>query len=217
MSDPLFDDFEEAPAEEVEQETAMQYVAPHFFLNLLLLTNTLVPILYWFLLLKPKMDADAAATAVFKRNWWWFGAGWHMAVWGMVGLYGFPAFIGFFTWFGIKFFDKIFAFWMTVMVNYIGSIMHFFMLVTFTAGSAWWVDNTIMTRTTGWIITAIVVGWSVITFLWMGLSIEKSKRYMFLMSCKDKCFPEQAVEEEEEFEELADDAIEFHHGGIWDF
>ena len=41
---------------------------------------------------------------------------------------------------------------------------------------------------------------------------------MFLMHCKDKCFPEQEEDEEEfdEFEELDDDAIEFH-AGIWDF
>ena len=50
----------------------------------------------------------------------------------------------------------------------------------------------------------------------MGLTIEKSKRYMFLMHCKDKCFPEQAEEDEEEFEELDEGAIEFH-AGIWDF
>ena len=64
----------------------------------------------------------------------------------MLGLYGFPAFVGFFTWFGIGFFDKLFKFWMTAMVNYIGSIMHFCMMLTFLAGSAWWVDNTVMTR-----------------------------------------------------------------------
>ena len=145
MSD-VFDDFEDGPVEEQEPETAMQYVAAHFFLQLLLLTNTLVPVLYWFLMLKPKLDADAAAKAVFERNWWWFGLGWYMAIWGMIGLYGFPAFIGFFTWFGIKFFDKIFSFWMTVFVNYIGSIMHFWMILSFLAGTAWWVDNTIMTR-----------------------------------------------------------------------
>ena len=69
---------------------------------------------------------------------------------------------------------------MTVFVNYIGSIMHFFMLITFMAVSCWWVDNSIMTRETGWIITGIVVGWSVVTFLWMGLTIEKSKRFMEL-------------------------------------
>ena len=42
---------------------------------------------------------------------------------------------------------------------------------------------------------------------------------MFLMHCKDKCYPEQAAEDEEEFdefEELDEDAIEFHTG-IWDF
>ena len=63
------------------------------------------------------------------------------------------------------------------------------------------------------------MGWSVITFLWMGLTIEKSKRYMFLMHCKDDC-PGQVTEEEDEFfdefEELDEDAIEFHTG-IWEF
>ena len=41
---------------------------------------------------------------------------------------------------------------------------------------------------------------------------------MFLMHCKDDC-PGQVTEEEEEFdefEELDEDAIEFHTG-IWDF
>merc|ERR1712156_701011 len=139
----VFDDFEEVPEEEPER--AMNYVAAHFFLQLLLIINTLLPTLYWFLFLKKDLDSDSAE-AIFRRNWWWFGAGWPLTVWGMLGLYGFPAFIGFFTWFGIGFFDKIFKFWMTAMVNYIGSIMHFCMMLTFLAGSAWWVDNTVMTR-----------------------------------------------------------------------
>ena len=147
MSD-VFDDFEEVP-EEVpgeELERAKNYAAAHFFLQLLLIINTLLPTLYWFLYLKKDLDADSAAEKIFKRNWWWFGAGWPLTVWGMLGLYGFPAFVGFFTWFGIGFFDKLFKFWMTAMVNYIGSIMHFCMMLTFLAGSAWWVDNTVMTR-----------------------------------------------------------------------
>ena len=212
----VFDDFGE-PAEEVEVETAKQYLAATIFLEILLLTNSITPVMYWFFMLKPDMDADPAGKAVFERNWWWFGAGWYMVVWGMLGLYGFPAFIGlFFIWSGIKFFDKLFQFWMTVFVNYIGSIMHFFMLITFMAGSCWWVDNSIMTRETGWIITGSVVGWSVITFVWMGLTIEKSKRFMELRQCSPNCFAEEEEEFEDEFVELEDDAVEFHTE-IWDF
>ena len=51
--------------------------------------------------------------------------------------------------------------------------------------------------------------------------MEKSKRYMYLMHCKEgKDCPNAKNDEgddfEEEFEELDDDALEFH-SNIWSF
>ena len=67
----------------------------------------------------------------------------------------------------------------------------------------------------------MVEGWSVMTFVWMGLCMEKSKRYMYLMHCKEgadcpNAKPEEEDDFEEEFEELDDDALEFHTN-IWSF
>ena len=124
------------PIEGIPQ--AKSFIAAHFMLWFLTLINAAGPIVYWFVWMKPALDGNATAKALLEKNFWWMEMAWPLIVWGHVGLYGFPAFWGIFAWFGIKFFDKVYKFWMDAMMNYIGTIMHFIASLGFLAGSGFW-------------------------------------------------------------------------------
>ena len=188
---------------------AKQFAAAHFFLWLFTVLNGGAPIIYWFFFFKKEIDADAVSKPILYRNWWWMETAWPMIIWGHVGLYGFAAFWGLFTWFGVKFFDVVYSFWMTAMVNYIGTIMAFAACLSFLAGAGFWVPNDLVSITRAWITSGAYVGWTVLGFFWMGLTVEKSKTYMYLRHCKDDCYVEVEAEEDEA-EEIADDATTFH-------
>ena len=141
---------------------------------------------------------------------------WPLIVWGHIGLYGFPAFWGIFSWFGIGFFDVVYEFWMDAMINYFGTIMHFIASLGFLAGSGFWVANGLLTNLDGWITAGAYVGWSVVTFVWVGFSKPKSEKYMFYKNCErqdepeeDCYYVEEEAEEDEEAEEIPDDATTF--------
>ena len=223
MSDEItpFDDFSGECDPELDPDCfappmAKHYAGAHFALWFLCVINSVTPILYWYVWFKPEMDADPANTAILDRNWWWMGAAWPMIVWGHIGLWGFPAFWGLFTWFGVKFFDKVYQFWMVSFVNYIGTIMHFLASLAFLAGAGFWIEQDMISVARAWGTAGAYVGWTVITFIWAGLTTDKSNTYMYLRHCKEDCYVEIPAEEDEEAEEIPDDATTFH-AGIWDF
>ena len=162
--------------------------------------NAGAPIIYWFIWLKPEIEADAGKLVVLEKNWWWFGFSWPMIIWGHVGIYGFPAFWGILTWIGNKGLNKIYEGYMDFFLNYIGTIMHFLASLGFLAGSGFWIDNEVVPVTRSWITSGIYVGWTVITFLWIGLTRTKSDTYMFLRHCdreEGECYIEQPAEDDE--------------------
>lgn len=117
---------------------ASKFAAAHFFNWFLCWINAATLIIYWYVFFKPEMDADAASTTTLNTNFFWMQLAWPVTVWGHVGLYGVPTFFGIFTWFGVKFFDEIYKFWMQYFVTYIGTIMHWFGIIGFLAGAAFW-------------------------------------------------------------------------------
>ena len=189
----------------------------HFFLWFLTWINAGVPILMWYLYVKPLIDAKPVDKARLDTNFWWMDLAWPMIVWGHVGLYGFPVFWGIFSWFGIGFFDVVYQFWMDAMINYFGTIMHFMASLGFLAGSGFWVANGIFTNLDGWITGGAYLGWSVLTFVWIGLTKPGSENYMFYRNCEGQDEPEErcyhlGVEEEAEkddAEEIPEDATTF--------
>ena len=189
------------------------FVVAHFFLWFLTFINGSFPILYKYLFFDPELDDNPNDKVILERNWWWFDTAIPMVVWGHIGIYGFPAFFGLFTWFGVKFFDKIYEFWMTAMMSYVGTLMHFMASLAFLAGVFFWVDNGIVSKVRGWITAGVYVGWTVFTFFWIGLTLEKSKQYMFLKHCDEDCHVEVPAEEDDAVE-IDEDATVFAHN-IW--
>ena len=119
---------------------ASQFAAAHFFNWFLCWINAATLIIYWFVWFKPEQDANTAATTILNTNFWWMQLAWPMTVYGHAGLYGVPTFFGIFTWFGVKFFDEIYRFWMHYIVTYLGTLMHWFAIIGFLAGAAFWVE-----------------------------------------------------------------------------
>ena len=68
-----------------------------------------------------------------------------------------------------------------------------------------------VTATRAWITAGVYAGWSVITWVWLGFTLERSKQYMYLRHCKDECYVEVEAEEDEA-EEIPEDATTF----VWD-
>ena len=196
--------------EECGLPEASSFAAAHFFLWFLTWINSAGPITYWFVWLKKEIDDDSANKAILERNWWWMDTAWPMVVWGHIGLYGVPAFFGIFTWFGVKFFDGLYKFWMTGMVNYVGTIMHFLAMLAFFAGAGFWIEQDLISRTRAWITGGAYAGWTVISFIWMAYTVDDSNMYMYLKHCDDECYVEVEAEEDEA-EEIPDDATTFAH------
>lgn len=227
---PFYDSFEdyllcdpeldgECPPPEGLIPMSKDFIAGHFFLWFLTMINAAGPIVYWYVWMKPSLDGNASATARLETNFWWMEMAWPLIVWGHVGLYGFPAFWGIFAWFGIGFFDKVYKFWMDAMMNYFGTFMHFIACLGFLAGSGFWVPNGLYTVLDAWVTAGAYVGWTVITFVWIGLTKPKSIEYMKWKNCekknydKDGCEPPEVVaEEDDDAEEIPEDATTFY----WD-
>ena len=188
--------------------SASSYAAAHFFLWFLTWINGAFPAVFWWLYFKPDLDDDPTSKAILERNWWWFDTAWPLVIWGHMGMYGIPAFLGLFTWFGVKFFDAIFEFWMSAMMNYVGTIMHFLGMLSFLAGAGFWVDNNLISVLTGWMIAGGYTVWTVISFIWIGATQEKSNTYMYLRHCGDECYVEVEAEEDEATE-IDSDATTF--------
>ena len=215
QGDGSTDGFECDPTiQDCELPNKKDYVVAHFFMWFLTFINGAGPILYWFFGFKKEIDKDAANKAILERNWWWFDTAWPMVVWGHVVMYGFAAFLGFFTWIGSKGLDNLYKWWVTTFLNYFGTLMHFWASLSFVAGAGFWVNQDLVSRTRGWIVALGYVGWTVITFIWIGTSREKSFTYMYLNHCGDECYVEEAAPEDEAIE-IDDNATTFTNGEIY--
>ena len=115
------------------------------------------------------VEADAANAAILARNWSW-KQGWSLMNLGWTIFYGLAGFLGFFTWFGVKGLDNMWTFYMNSMVNYLGTLIHFFTILAFCMASAWWIDQGLISVTEAWIYTGAIIGWTVITFIWIGFA-----------------------------------------------
>ena len=132
------------------------------------------PVLYWFAFLKPEIDGHAGATTIEKlyNNFFWFDLSIPFIIWCHAGLYGIPALIGFLTWFGVEFMDNAYEFWMNIMINYCGGIVHFIGSLFLLVGAGFWTPNGIITRQRAWITSWSYFGWSVISFVWIALTVD---------------------------------------------
>ena len=191
------------------------FLPAHFMLWFLTMINGCFPILYWYLGLKKEVDKDAANKAILERNWWWFDTAIPLVVWGHLGLYGMAFFLGFFTFMGSKGMNNFYKWWMTTFVNYFGTLMHFYACLAFLAGAMFWVNQDLISVTRGWISAITYISWTVITFMWIGLTREKSFTYMYLGHCGEECYVEEAAEEDEAVE-IADDVTTFQFD-LFDF
>ena len=133
--------------EDCELPHPLQFASAHFFLWFLTFINGGTPILYWFAFLKPEIEeGTTTAQELLNKNYFWFELSIPFIIWCHAALYGIPALIGFFTWFGVPMMDSAYEFWMNYMINYCGSIVHgigsFFLL----GGVGQWRANAIITR-----------------------------------------------------------------------
>ena len=187
MSDPIADCIPELDPDCVVDNGLVdpnQFIVGYFFLWFLSIINSVTPIIMWFFYIKPMIDAKPTESVRLDTNFWWMSMAWPLVIWGHVGLYGFPAFWGIFSWFGIGFFDLVYVFWMDSMINYFGTIMHFIASLGFLAGSGFWVSNGIFTNLDGWITAGVYTAWSVVTFVWIGFTKPLAEQYMFYKNCE---------------------------------